>query len=264
MHPATVFIPSLEVQRVGPLSGQVAVISGGSRGIGSRIAEELARAGANVAIGYRVSHQAAERVVERCRGLGVQVKAYSADVRSRGEVSKWMRQVVDDFGAPSLLIHNAGVESVQLFQDITDAEYHRVMDTHVKGALHLIQGCLRSMLQRRFGRIILLSSIWGEAGGAGEVVYSAAKGAVNGLTRALAKELAPSGITVNAVAPGAIATDMLAAQLTMEEQEDLADQIPMGRLGQPADVAAMVRFLCQEEAGYVTGQVLHVNGGWYP
>lgn len=248
-----------------PLSGQVALVSGGSRGIGAAIALRLADAGADVAIVYLRSQEKAERVVEQCRSHGSRAIAIRSDVRSRDAVNEVVEATRRELGTPLLLVHNAGVagDSV-LFQDVTDEEYNRLMDTHVRGGYHLIQGVMQEMVRRRFGRIILLSSVWGESGGAGEVLYSAAKGAINGMTRALAKELAPSGVTVNAVAPGAIETDLLNAQLSGEERRELAEAIPSGRLGKGEEVAAMVEWLCRREAAYVTGQILHINGGWYP
>lgn len=247
-----------------PLAGQAALISGGSRGIGAAVARRLAEAGADVMVMYRTSRDAAEEVVRSCRLLGVQALAEQGDVRIYEDVKRIVRHSLLHFGHLSVLIHCAGVAGMGLVQDVDDQEYDRVMDTHVRGAFHLVRAALPSMLARRYGRIILLSSIWGEAGGSGEVLYSAAKGAINGLTRALAKELAPSGIAVNAVAPGAIRTDMLAEQLTEEEMDELSERIPAGRLGTPEDVASMVCHLCLPESGYVTGQVIHVNGGWYP
>lgn len=247
-----------------PLAGQAALVSGGSRGIGAAVARRLAEAGADVMVMYRTSRDAAEAVVRSCRMQGVQAFAEQGDVREYEDVKRIVRHSLWNFGHLSVVIHAAGVVGRGLVQDVNDQEYDRVMDTHVRGAFHLVRAALPSLLARRYGRIIFLSSIWGEAGGSGEVLYSAAKGAINGLTRALAKELAPSGIAVNAVAPGAVQTDMLMEQLTEDEMEALAEQIPAGRLGTPEDVAGMVCNLCLPESGYVTGQVIHVNGGWYP
>lgn len=248
-----------------PLSEEIALVSGGSRGIGAAIARSLADAGADVALTYLRSNSKAEGIVKYCRSQGVRSYAYCSDVRSRRDVKQAVEAVRNDLGEPTLLIHNAGVSGESLlFQDATDKEYDQLMDTHVRGAYHLIQEVLPKMVSRRFGRVILISSIWGESGGAGEVIYSSAKGAINGMTRALAKEVAPSGITVNAVAPGAVGTDMLNRQLSEEDQYALSGLIPMGRLGKPEEIASFVQWLCRKETAYVTGQIFHVNGGWYP
>ncbi|MFD1426229.1 3-oxoacyl-[acyl-carrier protein] reductase [Kroppenstedtia sanguinis] len=247
------------------LQGETALVSGSSRGIGAAVVRRLAEEGSDVAVVYRQAREQAEETVEACRSFGVKAFAYQADVRFRTEVENLMEKVGEDLGWPTLLVHSAGVAGESwVLQDVTDEEYDRVMDTHVRGAVHLTQAILPEMIRRRRGRVILLSSIWGESGGAGEVLYSAAKGALNGLTRALAKEVAPSGVTVNAVAPGAIQTDMLAEQLSGEEQRELSQQIPVGRLGTAEEVATLVSWLCRREAEYLTGQVLHINGGWYP
>lgn len=245
------------------LSGQVAWITGASGGIGSAIALSLAEAGADVAVGYFRQKERALQVVKNCRGFHVKAEAVCADVTSRESVLAAFEQIRYQLGLPTLLIHASGNPQSSLFQDVTDEEFDAVMDVHVRGAYYLIQSVLPSMLKKKAGRIILLSSIWGETGGAGEVIYSAAKGAQISMAKALAKELAPSGITVNAVAPGAILTPMLKDQLEASEQRALAEEIPAGRLGNPQDVASIVRYLCLPESSYITGQVLRVNGGWY-
>ncbi|PTM58927.1 elongation factor P 5-aminopentanone reductase [Desmospora activa] len=245
------------------LANQIAFISGGSRGIGAAVAKALADAGADVAINYNRSHQQAERVADRCRKKGVKAITVQGDVRFRSQVEAMVDQVEQAWGAPALLVHSAGVVGESdVFQLVDDEEYDRVMDVHVRGAFFLIRRLLPDMVRNRYGRIIILSSVWGESGGAGEVLYSTAKGALNGLVRSLGKETAPSGITVNAVAPGAIRTEMLDQQLTTVEQHALATDIPVGRLGEPAEVASLVRWLCERQAAYVTGQVFHIDGGW--
>jgi 3-oxoacyl-[acyl-carrier protein] reductase len=254
-----------EGRKLKPLKNQVAFVSGASRGIGAAVAVALAREGADVAVGYYQSEDQARHVVEKCRQNGVRSHAYPMNVAEETEVKQALLEVRNTLGSPDILVHSAGIAGDSLlFQDVTPQEYDRVMDIHVRGAYHLIRHTIPDMISRKHGRIILLSSIWGEAGGAGEVLYSAAKGAINAMARALAKELAPSGITVNTVSPGAIDTDMLRAQLSKEELESLSTEIPAGRLGMPEEVAGMVVYLCHPDAGYVTGQVMHINGGWYP
>lgn len=242
---------------------QIAWITGASGGIGQSIANALATEGIHIAAGFHQNDQAAKRVVVQCQQKGVSAIAVRCDVSSKESVQSAYNEVINGLGHPNILIHAAGVSSFGLFQDMTDEQYDQVMDVHVRGAFYLIKTALPAFIRRKQGRIILISSIWGTVGAAGEVLYSAAKGAINSLTKALAKELAPSQITVNAVAPGAVKTKMLDQQLDHHEQQALIQEIPMGRLGRAKEIASLVAYLCREEAGYLTGQVLHVNGGWY-
>ncbi len=245
------------------MTESVAWITGASGGIGAGIARALAQQGISLAIGYYRNKEQAQRLADSCRQQGIEALPVACDVTDWNQMRQAYRKIQFSLGAPTILIHCAGIAQVGLFQDMTKQDYDRVMDTHVRGAFYFVQTGLPYLIQQKTGRIILISSIWGETGGAGEVLYSAAKGAINGMTKALAKELAPSGITVNAVAPGAIQTDMLQAQLTEEEQLALADEIPIGRLGRVDEVGSLVGYLCSPAAAYITGQVIHVNGGWY-
>lgn len=250
-------------RNVKSLHKQVAWISGASGGIGSAIAIRLAELGAKVAVCYQQSSERAEEIVNQCQKIGGIARRYQLDVKSADSVKDCYQEICWTLDQPTILIHAAGGTQVGLFQDMKKEQYDEIMDTHVRGAVHMIQTSMPEMIRQRQGRIILLSSIWGETGGAGEVLYSAAKGAIQGLTKALAKELALSNITVNAVAPGAIETQLLSKQLTEEERTELALEIPMGRLGTPQEIARIVSHLCEPESGYLTGQVIHVNGGWY-
>ncbi|WP_124727516.1 elongation factor P 5-aminopentanone reductase [Staphylospora marina] len=245
-----------------PLKGETAVITGGSGGIGSATALELARAGADVVIGYKEGRDRAEETAKRCRDAGADARVVRMDMSDRASVEQAIRSVCS-LRSPSILVHAAGISRPGLVQDVTDREYDEMMDVHVRSAFHLVQAVLPGMLRVKRGRIILVTSIWGETGGSGEVLYSAAKGAQIGMVKALGKELAPSGITVNAVSPGAISTPMLDGQLPFEDQRALAEEIPAGRLGRPDEVASLIRYLCLPEASYITGQILRVNGGWY-
>ncbi|WP_165875984.1 elongation factor P 5-aminopentanone reductase [Hazenella coriacea] len=241
----------------------IAWVVGASGGIGAAIAQSLARLGINVAVGYFANQELAEQVAEKCKKWGVRSQPVQVDVRHRKSIQQAYQFICQEIGAPTHLIHAGGQTHVGLIQDISDEDYDQIMDVHVRGAIWMIQSVLPPMIREKEGRIILISSIWGETGGAGETLYSTAKAAQLGLVKALAKELAPSQITVNAVTPGAIRTALLDHQLPLEDQETLAEEIPSGRLGKPEEVAAMVAYLATPAASYVTGQVLRVNGGWY-
>lgn len=240
---------------------KIALIAGGSGDIGKAIALELAAQGVDIALGYFRSTAKAKEQVEEIKRAGVQSVEVQLDLTNKESVNKAYSDVVSSLGIPSIIVHCAGDSRYGLIQDMTDADYDYLMDTHVRGAFNLVQASLPNQLLDGWGRIVFVSSIWGETGGAMEVLYSAAKSAQIGLAKSLAKELAPSGITVNVVAPGAIGTQMLFKQLSPDDQFGL--DIPMRRLGTPAEVAAAVGYLCQNSSGYTTGQTLSVNGGWY-
>ncbi|MCH5586435.1 3-oxoacyl-ACP reductase FabG [Shimazuella sp. AN120528] len=242
---------------------KIAWITGASGGIGAAIATQLASAGVDVGVCYNRNQAKAMEVVQQCRDNGVDAYAFKLDVTKEEDVKKVYKSIYFSLGKPTILVHAAGHTEVSLFQDSSTEQYHRLMDVHVKGAFLLARTTLPHQLQERWGRIIFVSSIWGSVGGATEVLYSTAKSALHGMTKALAKEVALSGITVNAVAPGAVDTKLLRQQLTKEEIQDLEEEIPVGRLGNPHEIASTVVFLCQQETSYITGQVIHQNGGLY-
>jgi len=241
----------------------VALITGASGDIGRAIAIRLAESGARVAIGYHRSRDKAEETLKQCQERGGEGMLIPISFEERARVEAAYRQVFLALGTPTIVVHAAGEASVGFFQDFTDEDYDAMMNVHVRGAYYLMQTALPKMIAAQRGRMIVISSIWGETGGAMEVLYSAAKGAQIAMVKALAKEVARSGITVNAVSPGAILTRMLKNQLSPEEQESLAEEIPMGRLGTPEEVAAAVEHLCRDESAYITGQVIRINGGWH-
>ena len=240
---------------------KIALVTGSSRGIGRAVARELARQGWRVCVNYRVRQDCAESLAAELAAEGHAIMTYQADVSQRQQVQAMVRAIQEKWGPVSLLVNNAGVAGQALFQDITDALWHRYFAVNVDGAFHTIQAVLPHMLHEHAGCIINVSSIWGLRGASCEVTYSATKGALIALTRSLASELAPTGIRVNCVAPGVIKTDMLDA-LPPEVLPQLAQETPLGRLGTPEDIAHAAAFLASEKADFITGQVLTVDGGF--
>ena len=246
----------------GSLQNKVCLITGSSRGIGAAIARAAATEGAAVAINYRSSRQQAQLLVEELQDLGSKAVAVQADVGSSGEVERLFAAVERDLGPVSLLVNNAGTSLRELVTDTSDEQWERVIDTNLKGPFLCCRRALPYMIRGRWGRIVNIASIWGLLGASCESVYSASKGGLILFTRSLAREVAPCGVTVNALTPGPIDTDMLAEELTVQECQDLAEQVPAGRLGSPEDVAALCVFLLSSGANYINGQVISVDGGW--
>jgi 3-oxoacyl-[acyl-carrier protein] reductase len=240
---------------------RVAFVTGASRGIGREIALTLCRAGFDIAVASPEIEKN-EQVTEMIRACSGQALAVNLDLMSYDSIRAGFAKALQQFGRIDVLVNNAGVTRDGLAVRMKREDWDRVLQINLHGAFFAIQQVLPSMMKQRYGRIINISSIVGESGNAGQANYVAAKAGLIGLTKALAQEMAPREITVNAVAPGFIDTDMTAG-LTDELKEKLLAQVPLRRLGRPEDIAAAVRFLASEEAGYITGHVLNVNGGMY-
>ena len=237
-------------------NGRCVLISGGDRGIGAAAARAFWQAGYRVAVLYHTHAEAAAALEKELPGL----LAVQCDVASRASCEVAFHTVEQAVGHVDVLVSNAGIAQQKLFTDITPEEWQHMLDVNLSGAFHLCQLALPGMIRRKAGRILTVSSMWGQTGGSCEVHYSAAKAGLIGQTKALAKEEGPSGITVNCVAPGVIDTDMMAA-FTAEDKAALAEETPVGRLGSADEVAQLLVFLAGESAGYITGQVFGVNGG---
>lgn len=242
------------------LSGQTALITGASRGIGRQIALALAAAGAKVAINYNASSEAAEAVVAEITAAGGEAKAWQADVSKLDQATALVGAVLEHFGSLDILVNNAGITRDSLLLRMTEEDWDRVLEVNLKGYFNCCKAAIRAMTRARQGRIINISSVVGIRGNAGQVNYSAAKAGVIGLTKSLAREVGSRNITVNAVAPGFISTDMTKV-LSEDIREQMLENIPLGRLGETEDVANLVVFLAGPGAAYITGQVIAVDGG---
>lgn len=237
------------------------LITGASRGIGAATARRFARGGWRLSIHYHKSREQAQALAEELAGLGVKAALVQGDVSDPIQAKRLTEQAVETLGALDALVCNAGIAlPIQLLTDTTDQQWRQVMGTDLDGVFHTLRAAIPGMVSRKRGAIVTVSSMWGVTGGSCEAPYSAAKAGVVGLTRALAKELGPSNIRVNCVAPGAIETEMTAF-LTQEDRQALAEETPLGRMGTAQEVADAIYFLAGEEAGFITGQVLSVDGG---
>ena len=241
------------------LAGQNAVVTGASRGIGFAVASALAEVGANVAIvdycEEEISGKAAEALAET---FGVAARAYRCDVSSYDGTEKTVNQILADFGSVEILVNNAGITKDGLLVQMTEEQFTRVVDINLGGTFNMTRHVTRAMMRKRYGRVVNLASVAGITGNAGQVNYSASKAGVIGITKSTAKELASRGITANAIAPGFVATDMTK---DIPEDAPLRQQIPLGRIAEPAEVAALAVFLCSPAAAYITGEVIRIDGG---
>lgn len=244
------------------LNGQVALVTGASRGIGRAIALALSQAGAYVVINYRGNQQAAESTLEELNGKGGRGELCQFDVSIETQVDAAVKKIVDRQGKVDILVNNAGMTVDNLLIRVKSEDWDQVIGTNLRGTVLCTKSVCRVMIRQRYGRIVNLSSVVGQTGNVGQSVYAAAKAGILGFTKSMARELAPRGITVNAVAPGFIETEMTAS-LAPQHQEEFLRSIPLGRFGRSEEVAQLVGFLVGSEAAYITGQVIGINGGLY-
>lgn len=238
---------------------KTAIVTGSSRGIGASIVSLLAKDGYNVVLNYNKSEAIAKKKQEELMKQGYCIETFKADVSKREETKKLVRFTLNKFHNIDVLINNAGITQMKLFTDITDKDWEYILKTNLNSVFYMCQEVLPSMIHQKSGSIINISSIWGLTGASCEVAYSTSKAALNGFTMALAKEVGPSNIRVNAIAPGMIQTDMNQG-LTEEELKQITDEIPLQKIGKTQDIAKCISWLIEDE--YTTGQIISVNGGW--
>ena len=250
----------MEENREKSIVNKVVVVTGGSRGIGAQIVKTLANENYKVILNYNNSKEQAEKIQQELLEQGKEIEIIKADVSKKEEAEKLIQFAINKFNKIDILINNAGISQEGLFTDVTEEEWQKIINTNLNSVFYCNQQALKYMIQEQQGCIINISSIWGETGASCEVAYSTTKAAINGMTKALAKELGPSNIRVNAIAPGIIDTDMN-KNLTIEEHKQIKEQIPLNRIGKAIDIAKCVKWLVEDE--YTTGQIISINGGWY-
>jgi 3-oxoacyl-[acyl-carrier protein] reductase len=243
------------------LNGQIALVTGASRGIGRAIATTLGKAGA-VVIGTATSQSGADAITAALNEADIEGRGMQLDVSQQDSIDAVLKEVTAAFGAPTILVNNAGITRDNLLMRMKNEEWEDIINTNLSSIFRMSKSCLRAMMKARYGRIISIASVVGVTGNAGQANYAAAKAGVIGFSKSLAQEIGSRGITVNAVAPGFIDTDMTRS-LPDEQKQALLTKIPLGRLGQADEIAAAVAFLASNEAGYITGETIHVNGGMY-
>lgn len=237
----------------------VAIVTGGAKGIGRAIVVELAQKGIQVVLNYRHSEKQAIKAKQELLEHGYEIEIYQADVAKKEEVQRLVAYTKEKWGEVDILVNNAGIDKWQLFTDMTDEDWNEMLANNLTSAFYMTKEVVPDMIRKKKGCIINISSIWGITGASCEVAYSVSKAGMDGLTKALAKELAPSNIRVNSIAPGAIDTDMN-QNLNKEERKEVENEIPLGRFGTPEDIAKCVMWLVEDN--YTTGQVVSPNGGW--
>ena len=235
------------------------IVTGGSRGIGAAIVEELASNNYNIVLNYNNSEQSAKQIQNELQENGINIEIFKADVSKRDEVKELIDFTIKKYNNIDVLINNAGIDQIKLFMDTTDEDWKNIIQTNLTSVFYCSQEVLKNMIHNKNGCIINISSIWGIVGGSLEVLYSISKAGLDGMTKALAKELGPSNIRVNSIAPGMINTKMN-SKFTEKEIKEIKEEIPLERLGNPQDIAKCVKWLIDDN--YTTGQVISINGGW--
>ncbi len=243
------------------IENKITIVTGASRGIGAAIADVLGLKGATV-IGTATSEKGAQAITARMAEKGIQGEGMALNVVDAESVKQFIEAVQEKYGAPQILVNNAGITKDNILMRMSDDEWFDVINTNLSAIYRLSKACLRGMMKARWGRIVNISSVVGQMGNAGQTNYSSTKAGVMGFTRSLAKEIGSRNITVNAVAPGFIDTDMT-KDLPEDQKSVMLASIPLGRLGQPDEIAKVVSFLCSDDSSYITGETVHVNGGMY-